>query len=495
MRHEYFEESKPSDDLHRRSLRGGAVSMIAQGGNVLLQIGSTIVLARILIPEDFGLVAMVAAMTGFASIFIDLGTRDAVAQRGHISEGEASALFWITFGVGLAFTIIIALCAPLFARFYGEPRLVSIAIVMSLTFVLPGLFFQQYALMRRALMFRKLAIIDLSGNLLATICSIALAYSGFDYWALVWKPVLAALFIGTGVWISCGWLPGRPTFTRTVKELLGFGLNVTGFTVTDYVARSVDRVALGYTVGPTQLGYYQNAFTVYDNALNTCSLHNVATATLSKLRSDGETLKRAWSTAISSLAYFAAPAFAILAVVGHDLVVVLLGRKWEAAGAILSVLALRGPAHVVERTLGWLHVTAGRPERWRHWGVFNCAATVVALLCGLPFGAIGVAAAYAVLTTLLSVPAIVYAGKPLGIGIGDVLRAVGRQIGVALGIAAFGFAVRFSLLEHTAPLARLFILSGLCGGVYLAIMTLGFRMTKPLSVAASLVRRRTPKVG
>jgi polysaccharide transporter, PST family len=487
----YFGATAPSADLHRRSLRGGATAMIAQGGNVVVQTVSTIVLARILLPEDFGLVAMVSAVTGYAAIFIDLGTRDAVAQRSTVTEGEASALFWITFALGLTLTAITLVSAPLFAHFYGEPRLKYVAMVMSITFAVPALYFQQYALMRRALMFRKLATIDVSSSVLATALAIFLAYRNYGYWALVWKPVLTTVFTGLGVWITCGWWPKRPTFNAGTKELLGFGLNVTGFTVADSIARSADRVALGYTTGPKELGYYQNAFNVYDNAINVCTtLHNVATATLTKLRGDLPALRRAWSTALAALAYFTAPAFTVLAVVGQDLVSLVLGSKWKTAGAILTILALRGPAHVVERTHGWLHVAAGRPERWRHWGILNCVLTLGALFCGLPFGAFGVAAAYAILTYLLFIPAIIYAGKPLGIGVGDVLRTVGPQIITAFGVAAVGFGLRFWVMQDTPPLVRLLTLGILCSALYLAIMTFGFRVTKPLTIAASLVRGR-----
>jgi PST family polysaccharide transporter len=491
MHHGYFDDAAPREDLHRRSLRGGAISMIAQGGNVALQVVSTVVLARILLPEDFGLVAMVSAVTGYLSICVDLGTRDAVVQRGRVSEAEVSGLFWITAAVGFALTVITVLGSRFIAGFYGEPRLKHIAMLMSFTFVLPALYYQQYGLMRRALMFRQIAFIDLGGNLLATVIAIVLAYRGYRYWALAWKPVLTTLFTAFGVWLTCGWWPKRPSFTAGVRELLGFGVNVTGFTVADLIAKAADRVALGYTTGPRELGYYQNAFTVYDNALNVSApLHNVATATLSRLRSDTAVLKQAWSTALSSLTYFAAPAFVILAVIGQDLVVLLLGTKWRAAGAILSILALRGPAHIVERTHGWLHITAGRPDRWRHWGVLNCILTIVALFCGLPFGAIGVAAAYAVLTYAVFVPSIIYGGKPLGIGIGDVFGAVGPQIVTALGTAAVGFMLRYTLLANTPPLARLLSLGILCSAFYLGVIALAFRMTRPLTVAASLVRAR-----
>jgi PST family polysaccharide transporter len=212
------------------------------------------------------------------------------------------------------------------------------------------------------------------------------------------------------------------------------------------------------------------------------------------LREVPHQLKQAWSTALSSLTFFAAPAFALLAVTGQDLVVLLLGNKWAEAGAILSILALRGPAHVVERTLGWLHVAAGRADRWRRWGLVSCAALLVALLCGLPFGAIGVAASYTVFMYLLFVPAILYAGRPLGIRGADLYRTVGPQLIGALLVALVGFALRGTAFADSSPLMRLLALTAICGSLYIAIMVLGFRMTKPLNVAASLITRSTSKI-
>src|ERR1700683_1444546 len=117
MSHAYFDDSVRGNDLHRRSLRGGAVAMISQGGNVATQVISTIVLARILVPEDFGLVAMVSAITGYVANFVDLGTRDAVSQHSRLNAGEARPLFWNPAATGLVFALITVLCAPLFTSF------------------------------------------------------------------------------------------------------------------------------------------------------------------------------------------------------------------------------------------------------------------------------------------------------------------------------------------------------------------------------------------
>ena len=469
-------------------------SVLAQVINTAVQVGTTICLARILVPEDFGLVAMVSALTGFANVLMDLGTRDAVVQRPQITQGELSTLFWLTTGLGALFTGSVLAAAPFIGEFYHEERLVSIAQFWGLTFVITALSCQHAALLRRNLMFQKVAIIEVAANVLGAATAIAMALYGSGYWALVFRPLVTAVLMLVLIWSSCRWVPGMPVFSKGVKETVKFGLNITGFTTTDYLAKSADRVGLGYMVGARELGLYHNASTVYDNALSvvTLPLHSVAVAALSKLRNNVEELRRAWETALSSLAFFAMLAFVILAVIGPDLIVLLLGNKWISAGALLTVFALRGPAQVVERTLGWLHVAAGRPDRWMRWGGVSCVVQVAAILCGLPFGAMGVAISYTICMYIIFVPAIVYAGQPLQIGVRHLMRAIGPQLIGALVTAAMGFALRTYYLSDFPPLQRMAMLVVACGIGYMMVTVGIFRMTKPIDVAMRLLHDFLP---
>jgi PST family polysaccharide transporter len=362
----YFAENQADQGHSQNSLRGGAVSIFARGINALVQIGSVLFLARLLAPEDYGLVSMVTAIVGFAPVLVDLGTRDAIVQRASISRSDVSTLFWITMTVGLAFTGIAAIAAPVIASFYGEPRLTAIVVVSSVTFVAYALGMQHFALLRRSMKFRDMAVVEVTANVLSAALAIAMAGYGFGYWALVVRPVLTPIFLSAGAWLKCRWVPGWPAITADVKHMLGFGFNITKFSLLDFAGKSSDRVAIGYRSGATNLGYYQNALFVYDNLLDVLvfPLHNVAVASLSKLRGDLSELRRSWAKALSVVAFYAMPAFGLLAVTSRDIVVILLGAKWASAGVLLSVLALRGIPHAIERTLRWLHVTAGRTDRW-----------------------------------------------------------------------------------------------------------------------------------
>jgi len=491
----YFAEHKTEEGHGRRSLRGGAVAISARAMNALIQIGSVLFLARLLSPEDYGLVAMVTAITGFAPMLVDLGTRDAVAQRPRITRQDVSGVFWITVAVGCLFAALGMGGAPLIARFYHEPRLKMITMVSALTFVASGLTCQHYALIRRAMKFQTLGVIEVTANILSAGGAIALALFGFHYWALVLRPLAMQSFIALGVWWECRWLPSRPSLSLAVKQMLGFGLNSTGFTMTDFTARSADRVALGYRAGAKSLGYYQNAMFVYDNLIDILVLptFGVAVPAFSKVRDDLVELRRLWRKALSTLVFYAMPAFGLLAVTSREVVPLLLGKKWASAGVLLSILALRGIPHSVERTLGWLHVTAGRTDRWLRWGVVGMCAHLVALFIGLPFGARGVVISYVICMFILFVPAVAYAGSPLGIGPADVIKAVWRQMAGALFAVVIGLVLRQTILAGASAIATT---AGLAIGymaAYVAVVVGLFQLRMPVGLLLLLVRDFLPK--
>jgi polysaccharide transporter, PST family len=488
----YFGENKPHAGLGRDSLHSGVAFLVARGLNTFVQIGSTILLARLLSPQDYGLVAMVAALVGFAPMLIDLGTNDATVQRKSITHFDMSSLFWLKTAIAGTLTLLLAGGSGFIADFYGEPALTGIALVSALTLLMTALSAQHYSLMRRAMQFKRIALIEIAANVISSIAAIFMAYTGWGYWALVAKPVLAIAICSVGVWSYCPWLPGRPQFTREAGHMVGFGMGVTGFTMTDYLARSGDRIALGYFYGAVPLGYFQNAFLIYENVLSVTSLHDVAVSSLSKLRDNLEELKRSWAAALSSVSFFSMPAFAGLAVTGQDFVVMLLGQKWEPAGIIVCIFAVKGIAHVVERTLGWLHVAAGRSDRWMHWGIFSAIFQLAALLLGIPFGLVGVATAYAIATFCLFLPALMYAGQPLGIHASDILRAVGPQMVAALSAVVIGLAAQhLFMLDFSRP-ARFLLSGSICAAAYLLIAVGIFRVTKPLQLMVSLLHDFNP---
>jgi O-antigen/teichoic acid export membrane protein len=486
----FFEDHQETKDLGRRALRGGIVSIFMQYGNAVLQIGSAIILARLLAPEDFGLVAIVTVLTSFAPFLIDFGLGDATAQRSRITQAQVSSLFWISTAIGTVVAVGVAGCSPLIAWLYGEPRLIPIALATSTIFVFSGASNQHTALLRRTMQFARIGQIQFLGTLAGIVVAVVVAVHGYGYWALVLRPIVNSVIVAAGVWLACRWRPGRPAFDSEVRSMVRFGLHVVGFTVAYTVSRAVDRIALGLYYRPEQVGYYQNAVNLYENSIYSAliQMHGVGSAALSKLQSNPAVLRQKYEAALSMLAFFVMPCAAILSVTAEDLTVILLGDKWRAAGSLLSIIALRGIFNVVEASQGWLHLSIGRADRWRNWGIVSLIVQIVGVLAGLPFGPAGVAVAAVVASLVIALPSITYAGRPIGIGAALVVRAVGPQTIGAVSTAAAGWWVQSALFADYTAFVRIILSGCFCTCIYLAIVVGLFRLAEPLRVAGTIVQ-------
>jgi polysaccharide transporter, PST family len=486
----YFEDLTASSDLGRLARRGGAASVAGVYGNGIIQIIGVIILARLLTPEDFGLTAMVMVLMRFAPLLIDFGTTDAMIQRSKITQGQVSTLFWLNTGIGLAVALALALCSPLIAWLYHEPRLERVAMCAAMTFVFTGISGQHLSLLRRSMQFIVIAKIQFLSALAGLAVAILMAKSGYGYWALVLRQVVSAALFAASAWVVCSWRPGRPAFDAEVKSLVGFGMHVLGFSIIYHMTRVLDRIALGLFYSPREVGYYQNAYSMYENGFlgPIDQLHGVGSAGLSKLRSNPDALQQKFEATLSALAFFVMPAAAILSVTGQDLTVVLLGELWRKSGFLLSIVALRGVVEFIEVSGGWLHISGGRADRWKNSGIASSAVRMVAILVGLPFGVEGMAIALVAAGWLIAFPSVIYAGQPLGIGAGLVVRAVrGPLLGAIIALAA-GWWLQTIFVADFPILFRIFSSAFVCASLYLFIVVGLLRITEPIKLAGRLVQ-------
>jgi O-antigen/teichoic acid export membrane protein len=486
----YFEDLGASPNLGGVAKRGAFASVASVYGRGVLQILGSIVLARLLTPEDFGLVVIVAVLTRFAPLLIDFGFADATTQRSRITQGQCSTLFWLSSGIGFAVAMSLAFSSPLIAWIYREPRLQSIALFFAITFVLNGLSAQHLSLLRRTMQFTKIAKIQLLSTLAAIIVGTLIASFGFGYWALVWQPIVGAACTAVGAWLACRWRPGFPVFDAEVKSMIRFGMHILAFSITYSMSRVTDRIALGLFYPPNQVGVYQNATNMYDNALSGPlePLHGVGSSGLSKLRSDPDELRQKYKVSLSTLAFFVMPAAAILSVTAQDLTVILFGNHWRESGVLLSIIALRGIVEFIEMSQGWLYISGGRADRWKKSGFISSAVRVLLILVGLPFGAEGVAIALVIASWLIAFPSISYAGYPMGIGAPLVVRAVGGpMLGSVVALAAGWWLQTVFALDISRPL-KIFLLASCCGAIYLLIVVGCLRIVAPIKILGNLIR-------
>lgn len=407
----YFKTGHLMDDLKGRSVRGGVVTVGAQGCKFLLNMASTMILARLLTPEDFGLVAMVTAVTGFVAMFKDAGLSMATVQREHVTQGQISTLFWVNVALSLAVTLLVALSSSLIARFYGELRLQSIAMVIAGTFVFSGLTVQHQALMRRQMQFGYLAIIEIVSMLSGGLTAVAMAWQGCGYWALVGMTMCNTIVNCLLVWILVDWRPGAPVRRSGARSMLRFGGGLTLFSFLNYVTRNSDNIVIGYALGGGSLGVYGKAFGLLMMPIQQINapVASVLVPSLSRLQHDPRRYRHVYLRAIGMLSFVGMPLVCYLFVAADEVVEILLGSGWEETVSVFRWLAPAALFGTINVAPGWLCVSLGKTKVPVVWAAISAPATVATLLIGSHWGIDGVAAgstlSWCILFTLFMVMA------------------------------------------------------------------------------------------
>jgi len=365
----YFNTDHLHADLKGRSVRGGAVTMTAQAAKFVLGTGSTMILARLLTPEDYGLIAMVTAVTGFVAMFKDMGLSMATVQRAEINHGQISTLFWVNVAVSVLLMLAACALAPGIAWFYGEPRLTWITLALAGGFIFGGLTVQHQALLRRQMRFSTLSTIEVSSMVAGILTGVLSALWGLGYWSLVWMQLSQALAMALGVWITCRWKPGLPARGSGVRPMLAFGGNLTGFSIVNYFARNLDNVLIGWSCGSRQLGFYSKAYSLLLLPLQQVNapISSVAIPALSRLQHDPKRYTDYYLKSAGLIVALTAPLVVFMAVESNEIVTVILGGQWEGAAAIFFVLSFACLVQPAAVTAGWVHVTTGRPYRMLKW--------------------------------------------------------------------------------------------------------------------------------
>lgn len=393
----YFRTDHLRADLGGRAARGGAVAILSQGMKFVITIGATSVMARLLTPQDYGLVGMVAFVTGFVSMYKDLGLAAATIQRKEISADQISTLFWINVLLSVGIALLTAAIAPLVAWFYGEPRLTWITVASAIGFVIGGLAVQHEALLRRQMRYFALALISLSSIAIGYVVGIVMAWRGFQYWALVASQLAVVATTTILTVILCGWMPGLPKRDTGVRSMIRFGGNLTGFTTINYFARNLDSLLIGRFWGAQQLGLYNRAYQLMALPIDQINepVSSVAVPSLSRLTDSPESYRRAYLRMLEKIALLTMPGVALMIVTSDSIIRIVLGEQWMGATQIFVLLGVSALFQPIANTTGWLLISQGRTNHMLQWGLISGPIIMLAIVAGLPWGAIGVAASYA----------------------------------------------------------------------------------------------------
>ncbi|HEU5070016.1 MAG TPA: lipopolysaccharide biosynthesis protein [Verrucomicrobiae bacterium] len=456
-----------AEQIKRKSVRGGAVTLVSQGFKFVLTTATTMVMARLLTPADFGLQGMIVAWTGIVGLFGDIGLSMATIQSDTVTHEQTSTLFWINVALGTLLALMVALLAPLLAAFNHEPRLFWMTLVVASTFLLGGLGVQHSALLVREMRFLALAKVQIASLVAGSLTGIAMAAYGCGYWALVGSMVAAPLVNVAGLWLSVRWLPGRPRRGFGLRSALHFGGILTLNNVVVYLGYNLEKVLLGRFWGADALGLYGRAYSLVN--LPTTQLHNavntVAFPVFSRLQSEPARLRTSFLKVYATVVSLCIPVTLGCVLFAPEMIHIALGAQWDGAVPIFRLLGPTVLAFGMINPFGWFLISTGRVVRSFNISLLIAPAVILGILGGLHYGPKGVALAYSVVMTVLIVPVILWAIRGTGIRFMDILKSLGPAALSGLCAAAAGLGFNLLLGQAWSPVLRL-----LCGlGLVLAV--------------------------
>ncbi len=441
----FFRTARLKSELKQRSVRGGAVTILAQAGKFILQTGSTAVLARLLVPEDYGLIGMVTVFIGFAQLFKDLGLSKATIQKAEINHQQVSTLFWINLSISWLTALAVAAMSPLVAWFYNEPRLTWITLALASNFVFGGLTVQHQALLQRQMQFTSLAKIEITSMITGIAIAMVSAWFGLGYWALVLMRIAISVVNAVGVWIACGWRPGSPVRKSGIRSMLAFGGNITGFNLVNYFSRNLDNVLIGRYWGSQQLGLYAKAYQLVLLPINQINnpISSVALPALSSLQSEPKKYCQFYYKAMLLISSLGMPLIGFLFLAADKVILLMLGEQWLGTVTIFKFLLPAAFNATIGIGLGWAYQSLGHVARQFRYGVVASIINIVLFALGVRWGAIGVAAAYGLSRPIFLVAGFIYCfqGTPLKVEnlISNIWQPALASLGAAIALTGINY--------------------------------------------------------
>jgi len=459
----------------RRTVKAIGWSAVSRLGGQLVSLLVVVVLARLLGPRDFGLIAMIAVFANFAQMYADLGFGAALIQRKEVAEAHLSSVFWVNVVVGLTLVLLFATIAPAIADFFDEPRLVRLTRAIALNFGIVSLVVVQKTLLRKHLAFRKLAIAEIGGVTVGGVLAVAAALAGLGVWALVVKALAVSLSIMVLTWIQSPWRPRWIFDWGAVRELTGFSLNFLGTNTLSYWTRNVDNLLIGRVLSAAALGVYSQAYQIFLLPLNNVSnvFGNVLFPSLALIQEDRRRVARVYLRVTRTISLVTFPMMIGLFVVADDFVYVVFGEAWAGMIPLLRVFSLVGITGSIRTITGNLYASQGRVDLQFRVSLVLQALKISLLVAGVLIGrdVFWVAVSLAVANWINHFPTFYFAGRLVGLRFRDEVRAVTPVFvaAVVMGAIVFGAERLAPALPRPLTLAGLVLVGLLSYGAILIL--------------------------
>lgn len=483
--------------MHSARSGGGIfVSVLSKGGVHLINALALVVLARLLVPGDFGVVAMVMAAVGFGHLFKDLGLSAATIRAPTLGQDQINSLFWINSGLGLAVGLAVYLAAPLVAAMYQDERLLDVTRVCALVFVVSGISAQPMALLRRHLRFSRVAAVTLVAAFAGQAAGVGAALAGAGYWSLVVAMLVTLLVTLLLALLLSGIRVDAPRLRGELRPLLHFGGHLVGFSILGFVALNAHNLILGLFHDAGSVGVYHAAFMILTLLFSQLAepLGLVVTPVLSRLQDDVGAYTSHYLDSVALIAAYAAGLSAVLFACADDIVRLVLGAQWGESVPVLKLLALGLLPQALCNTAGWLYLSHGDTRAMMQWGLGGWGSLILLLLLAAPGGTTTMAAAYSLGMLLLLVPCVMLSTRCIALPTTRVLRAALPALLSALFALPALFAVSHWLASWPGAVRLGVSLLGF-GTLYAGLLIVVFHQGRILRQLLPQLRARQPAGG
>lgn len=383
----------------------------------LLRVASIAVLARILVPEDYGLIAVVSLVLGIGALFADLGLNSAFVQSREVTPEQRSSLFWLNVAMSAGLALIVIALSPLFAQFFGDLRLIPLLMLSSTTFVFTALGQQVKMSAEKKLHFRAVVVLELISALIGFVTAVAAAISGWGVYSLVASGIAASVSATVFYWmfVAGGWRPMWRLRVADVRPFLGFGSTVVANSVANYIYSTADIFLGGRLLGMTELGLYSvpRNLVLELNGLVNSIITRVAFPLIAQVQSNVSQVKSIYLQMMNMTAATNAPLYIGIAFFGSDIVAIVLGPGWDRSGALLSILALWGGLRATGNPVGSMLYGMGRAGLSLKWTLGALVVAIPAVWIGSRSGAEGMAWALLFTQIVLFIPAWYFLVRPV----------------------------------------------------------------------------------
>lgn len=451
--------------------RSAFVTMAGQVARIVIQLVSVIILARLLSPHDYGLLAMVMAVVAVADVFRDFGLSSAAIQAKTLSTRQRDNLFWLNAGIGVILVVVICAISPLLAMFFRQAELTLITCAVAATFLLGGLATQHRADLQRRLLFRRLTVADVVSPLTALVVAVLLALAGAGYWALVAQQVVQGLVNLIMVVIAAGWLPGRYRRDVSMRPFLRFGGQLAGGELIHYLGANFDALLIGARFGAVPLGLYNRGFQLLMRPLGQlrAPMTSVALPVLSRLHDDDGRYGEYLRIGQRAMGYTLVLGLGLVIGAGEPIVAIFLGDQWGGVAPIMQWLALCGIFETLAFVGYWTYVSKGLGRQLLHFTIMSTAIKIIGISIGSVWGVTGVAAGYA-LAEVASWPlSFAWLRRSSGVDIRPLITGGLRIVAISLTIAA---ATRLITWQLAGAGPWLQLLAGVGAALVIALASL-----------------------